>query len=227
MNKPKDTVKETAQQKALAEVASQQMADYKKRWLPVQQRLAETIKARGKADSAERVVTAGKAATDSAVQFGMGKAQVADKVSDASGGLGSGRAKMAIAGTNTDEATSRGLGFVAADQEIDDAYLQGLGQLAAIGKGERAGAIQGMGNVANMSGRQARADAELSAQRRAGNAELIGQVAGFGFNAAMNRGSFDPQPDVPEPAGSGFQNMPGSGGFKASPSAAASFGPNY
>lgn len=224
MNKPKgNTVKETPQQKALAEVAVAQLADYKARWLPIQQKLAENIVARGQPDSAERKMAAGKASTDSAVQFGLGKERVTDAVSNASGGLNSGRAKMAITGTNTDEATSRGLGFVAADQAIDDAYLQGLGQLAAIGKGERAGAMASMGGIAASSGRQAAADAEMSANRRAGNAQLIGQVAGFGMSAAAN-GAFKPTPDTPNPAGSGFTNSPGNPGFKASP---ANFGPSY
>lgn len=212
MSKPKNQIKETEQQKAFAEVAAKQLADYKDRWLPVQQQLAKNIVERGKPGSDERADVSGRASTDSAVQFGLNKERVVDSVSDASGGLGSGRSKLAVTGMNSDEATSRGLGFVAADQAVDDAYLQGLTQLASIGKGERAGAIAGLGSVAASSGRQAAMDAELSAQRRAGNAEMIGTVAGLGISAM---GGASPS-SMPTPAGNGFQNSPGGFGLKNS-----------
>jgi len=201
MKSKKQTIKETPQQKAMAEVASAQLADYKARWLPVQKALAQNIQQAGAAGSAERKAAAGRASTDSAVQFGQAKEQVEAKVAQTSGGIGSSKSKMAMAGLGDDEATSRGLGFVAADQAIDQAYLEGLGQLAAIGKGERGGAMRGMASIAASSGRQAQADAEIAATRRAGNAQLIGQVAGMGMSAAAsgafgNSGSWG-APDMP------------------------------
>ncbi len=157
------------------------MADYKLRWLPLQRKLAEGVTRMGEADSQERRRAAGKSSTDSAIRFGEAKTGIESALTQNSGSIGSSKAKLGITGTGTDEATSRGLGFVAADQAIDDAYLQGLGMITAMGRGESSGALQGMGNVAQMASRQAASDADISAQRRAGNAKLGGQVAGFGL----------------------------------------------
>jgi hypothetical protein len=186
MGKKADGPKETPQQKALAEVARARFADYRKRWAPLQRQLAADIKDAGKADSFERRQAAGKSATDSAVRFGEAKGVVESRLADTSGSIGSSRSKVGIAGMGDDEATSRGLGFVAADQAIDDAYTQGLGMIAAMGQGEAAGAMEGMGDIAARSGARAAQDAQLAAQRRAGNAQLVGQVAGFGLAGGFN-----------------------------------------
>jgi hypothetical protein len=183
--------KETPQQRAAAETAMAAMKDYRARWLPLQRQLAEDVRGMGSPDSAERRQAAGKATTDSAIRFGEAKGQVEGGLTAAGAGAGSGKFKAAVAGMGNDEATSRGLGMVAADQAIDDAYLQGLGQIAAMGKGERGGALQGMGDIARMSGQQAAQDAQLSGQRRAGNAQMVGQLAGFGLSGGFGSPSMD------------------------------------
>lgn len=193
MGKKSGQVKETPQQKAMAQVAMAQLADYRKRWLPVQRNLAETIKRDGAADSSARRQAAGQASTEGAVRFGEARGALESALTDSGAGVGSSKFKLATAGLGDDEATSRGLGFVAADQAIDDGYMQGLGALAAIGRGERANAMGGMARVADMSGQQAKADAEMSAQRRAGNAQMVGQLAGFGLSQAMRPAAAAPQ----------------------------------
>lgn len=185
MGKQKDT-KETPQELAFAEVAKAKMADYRQRWLPLQRKLAEGVQSMGEAGSSERQRAAGKSATDSAVRFGEAKGAVESHLTDSGAGPGSAKFKLAATGMGADEAQSRGLGFVAADQAIDDAYLEGLGMITAMGRGESAGALRGMGDVAQMSGRQAAADAEAAAAHRAGNAKLVGQVAGFGLSGGFN-----------------------------------------
>lgn len=185
MSGKKEGVPETAQQKALAEVAMKQLADYRQRWAPLQRQLASRITASGAPDSRERRQAAGKAATDNAVQFGGAQRQV-EAATTATAGLGSSRTKLAVSGLGDDKATSRSLGLAGADQAVDDAYMEGLGMLTAMGRGERAGAVQGMATMAARSGQQAAADAESSLRRRAGNAQLVGQVAGFGLAGGFN-----------------------------------------
>lgn len=201
MGKKAGEVQETPQEKAFAEVAMAQMKDYRQRWLPLQRKLGENITAMGAEGSQQRKQAAGKASTDSAIRFGEAKGAVESALSSSSGSVGSSKTKLGIAGMGADEATSRGLGFVAADQAIDDAYLEGLGRITAMGRGERASAISGLGDVAQMSARQAAQDAELSAQRRAGNAQLVGQVAGFGLSAGMNAMGKPPQTPTPSAFG--------------------------
>jgi hypothetical protein len=173
--------KETPAQKALADHAKLQLDDYKKRWLPVQQRLAQTIESAGAEGSAERRMAAGRSSTDTAMAFD--KVQGAVEKSLASGG-GTG---LKVAGLGDDRAKSTGLGAVMSDQAIDDAYTQGLGALVQIGRGESAQVGNSLAQQAQSSGAQARADAEASAMEREGNAALIGQVGGFGLQQGLSK----------------------------------------
>jgi hypothetical protein len=79
-----------------------------------------------------------------------------------------------------DQATSAGLGAVAADQAVSDSTIQGLSAVAAIGRGEKATAVEGMQRAAQMSGAQAKADAENSLQSQIGDAGLAGKIVGTG-----------------------------------------------
>lgn len=76
MGKKSGQVRETEQQRALADVANKQLADYRARWLPVQRKLAEGVKRDGAQGSDARKIAAGKASTDSAVRFGEAKGAV-------------------------------------------------------------------------------------------------------------------------------------------------------
>lgn len=203
MSGKKEGVKETPQEKALAEVAMKQLADYRQRWSPLQRQLASKITAAGAPDSRARRQAAGKAAVDNTVQFGDAERQVTATTSAATG-LGSARTKMTITGMGDDKATSRALGLAGADQAVDDAYMEGLGMLTAMGRGERAGAVQGMADIAARSGRQAAADAATSLRRRAGNAQLVGQVAGFGLAGGFSQA---PQPVQGLPSGADLDAM--------------------
>ena len=100
-----------------------------------------------------------------------------------------------------DRAKTRGTGTMIADQQIDDAYTQGLMALTSIGRGERAEVAAGLTQQANQSARDAAASAAASAQDRAGTAGVVGQLAGAGLYGALNRapkvdniGPVTPQP---------------------------------
>lgn len=184
-------VKQTAQQRAQAEVAVQQLQDFKQRWQPVQKQLAETIIRQGERGSFQREQARGMAATDTAAQFGQAQQQVRERT-EAAGLGGSTRQKLGIAGLGDDQAISAGMGIENADQRIDDAYVQGLGQLMALGRGEKATAVQGIGQMARMSGQQAASDANMALQRRAGEAQLAGQALGIGMSGALGQSGAAP-----------------------------------
>lgn len=194
-------VQETSQQKALATYASNKLTDYQNRWLPVQQHLASQIQAMGQPGSAAQKNAEGRANTDSTIKFAGAQDQLQSNLAD-SGGLGSSRSKLAIAGLGTDEAKSKGLGMTAADQQIDDAYTQSLGALTAIGQGQSAQVGNSLAQQASSSSAQATADADAALTSRMGNAKLIGQFAGYGMQSAMAPST----PKIPAlngPAGSG------------------------
>lgn len=201
-----DTAKQTPQQRAQAEVAVQQLQDYRKRWLPVQQQLADTIVKSGERDSFQREQARGMASTDTAAQFGQAEQKLREQ-SAAQGQMGSTKQKLGLAGLGDDAAASTGFGVMGADQRIDEGYVQGLGQIMALGRGEKATAVQGMGEMARLSGQQAASDAQMALARRAGNAQVAGQALGIGMSGAFGQ----PQQRFTTPdATGGFANPSGS-----------------
>jgi hypothetical protein len=178
-------VKQTPEQVAQAEVAMQQLADFKQRWQPLQQRLAQTIDETGSMDSVQRKQARGMVSTDAASKFGEAQTGLTGATA-ARGEMGSAKQKLAMTGMGDDSAMASGIGIAGADQHIDNAYVQGLGNLMAMGKGEKGTAMTGISNLAQMSGAQASHDANMALQRRMGMAETGGYVLGQGI-AEMRR----------------------------------------
>lgn len=180
-------VQETPAQRALAEHAVAQLQDYKQRWLPVQQKLARQIEEQGAPDSAARRLAAGKSSTDTAIAFEKAGKGLEASLSNAGVGPGSSRANLALTGLDTDTAASKAAGGLMSDQMLDDAYIQGLGSLAAIGRGERASVGQSLSAQAQQSGAQAQADASASLMEHQGNAALGAQLVGLGLEQGLSR----------------------------------------
>jgi hypothetical protein len=178
-------VQETPQQRAMAEFAMNSFNDYKQRWMPLQRQLAAQIQVAGKPNSPQERLAEGKAATDTAIQFGKVNQEAERRLGASGTGLGSPKAKLALAGMGDDQATSTGMGLSIADQQIDDAYTQGLSALTALGRGERASVGDALGDQARQSSRQAVFDAETALDTRAGNASLAGQFAGYGLQQGL------------------------------------------
>lgn len=178
---------ETPQERAQADHAVAQMADYKKRWLPLQQKLASTIEQEGEAGSAARRMAAGKASTDTAMSFDKAETQLEKGLTNSGAAPGSSRANLAITGLGTDAAASTGLGHMMSEQAVDDAYTQGLGALTSLGRGERASVGNALTAQAKQSASQAAADAQVSLMNRAGDAQVGGQLVGFGIQQGATK----------------------------------------
>jgi hypothetical protein len=179
-------VEETSAQKELATYAAQSMADYEKRWLPVQQNLIAQAEEMGKADSSVRNRAEGRVAADTSARFGAAEGAL-EKTMSNNGTFGSSRSKLAITGLGDDAAKSKGLGITMADQQVDDAYTQALGSLAATGRGERVSVGDSLSQQASTSARQATTDAEAALTERAGRAQVVGQLAGYGLQSGMGK----------------------------------------
>lgn len=210
-------VKETPQQRAMVTLAMNQLADYKQRWLPLQRQLAKQIESAGAEGSTEREMAQGAASTETEAKF-SGARRALEAGLGARGELGSSKGKLAIAGLGEDQATSTGLGLALTEQEMDDAYVQGLSQITAIGRGEKATAMDGMSRVAGLSGQRAAADAEAALSNRMGNARLGAQVVGMGL------GAWNPSPGGAPAVGMG-SNPNGFQGTMNNPSAFVPTGP--
>jgi hypothetical protein len=190
-------VAETPQQRAMADHAMNLYADWKQRWLPVQQNLSNQIQRMGKEGSFARETATGRAATDTGIQFSRAESGLESGLSNTGAKVGSSKFNLGVTGLSEDKAKSRGLGMVSADQMIDDAYMQGLGALTAVGRGERATVTDSLGAQAQESARQATADAAASLTERAGNAKVIGQLAGYGMQQYMSMPASQPVGSVP------------------------------
>lgn len=194
--KPEDQA-ETPQERAMVQMALNKVQDYRKRWLPLQKNLAahiaDTIKPGSSASKAAR----GTTSTAIETEFADARTGLESKLAQ-TGGLGSSRSKLAITGMGEDQATAQGLGLTGADQQIDDAYVSGLGTIMALGQGQQGNAIEGVTRQAGISGRQAAADADLSLSRRMGNAQLATQFVGMGLGLAGPRsGGVSGTNDIP------------------------------
>jgi hypothetical protein len=185
---------ETPAQAAMREFAIKQYQDYKVRQLPLQQHLAAVIDANNAPDSEMRRLTAGKAATDTKIAFAKSRTGIESALANNGVSPGSARSNLALTGSGSDEATATGVGNVISNQQADDAYVQGLSMLTALGRGDRANVTQGLAGSAAMSARQAQIDAENSLAERAGTAQLVGQFAGTGLQQAMRGGPPPVQP---------------------------------
>lgn len=204
MSGKKADTPETPQQRAMVQMALNKVQDYKARWLPLQKNLAQHIADMAPEGSQARREAKGIASTNIEGQFADARTGLESKLAR-TGGLGSGKAKLAIAGMGADEATSLGLGLAGADQRVDDTYVSGLNTIMALGQGQKAQAIRGTAQEAAESGRAAAADAQMSLEHRMGNAQLVGQFAGMGLG-------------MMKPAGggvSGTNDLPGVNGSNA------------
>jgi hypothetical protein len=196
----------------MAEHAMNLMQDYKQRWLPVQQRLAGQIEQMGATGSAARKEAAGKAATDVEAQFSQAQGAVEKNLANAGAAPGSSRANLAITGMGSNLATSKGAGMAISNQQIEDAYTQGLSALMAMGRGKAASVANSLASQAEQSGRQAAADATTAAAGAQGTAGLIGQIGGYGLQSALGgmKGPVVPGGPVPggyvAPGGQQFNN---------------------
>lgn len=190
-------VKETEAERAFAEVAQQRIADYKQRWAPLIDRAKQLTVDMGKEGSTARQQAQGASNLANQDQFARADQQI-DAANRNSGiRASSARAKLGTAELGDSQAMSTGIGAMQADQAVDDAYTQGLAQIAALGRGQASQAMSGMGAAASMAGQQAAFEAGRAANRRAGNAQLAGTVIGAGIGAAA--GGFR-MPGAPPPA---------------------------
>lgn len=184
MGKRKDQ-QETEAERALAQVARQQMADFDTRWRPQQQRLAQTEVSAAAPGSFERRRAETMAKADTSAAF-AGAREKLNTGAAVTGQFGSAKHKLGLVGLGDDQAISSGSSTVAADQAADSSMVAGLGAITALGRGEKATAIGGLERSAQMSAAQARDDAQRSLASRMGNAELAGTAAGVGAGLYMD-----------------------------------------
>lgn len=180
---------ETAEQRELASIAAESYDDWRERWLPLQTEFFEDMQD----VESRRMEAMGSANVDYEQAFGQAQQGLERNLMSGGGsGPGSGRFAMGLGGFANDRASSMGQGMADVDSLIDDQYAAGLQTLVNIGRGERAGALQGMSNAADAAQAQSWNDANAAFANRAGNANAIGSAAGMAAAYGL-RGMGSPQ----------------------------------
>lgn len=86
------------------------------------------------------------------------------------------------------EAQARGIGggLARTNMEQQDRAYQGLENVMKMGSGQEGQALQGLSQVADLSGQYARERATKGFNTATGRRELVGSIAGMGVGAAMD-----------------------------------------
>lgn len=209
-NKSQSTeVPETAAERALAEVSAAKWKDYQDTFVPLQN---------------EYMAGVDRLGTESAQQgYGMmagniAGAQVGDVINQSNQQLfsqginpnsGAFQTKsrvlsQAIAKT---QQNARNQGMLAAQ----NAHIQGLSNIAAIGNGQQTTAFQGMGNIAQTAASNAINESQRTFNRTQADQQLTGQVLGAAANFGMN--SYFKKPDTQSLPGAISYNEPNRSGM--------------
>lgn len=188
-------VQESPLQVSQAQIASQQFSDYQKRWVPVQQYFTSRTENNL---GAKQQLAEGAANTDIRGQYGAAASKLNTALTSHGIMTGSNRDIMAQNNLSNDEAGASGLSRTATDTAVQRQYQAGLSDIVGMGRGQKATSDQALSTLADQSGQQAAASAEVSEQNAAGlgaaAGTLIGTPAGYGLASLGNRQS---QPAAP------------------------------
>lgn len=186
-------VQESPLQQTQAQIASQQFSDYQKRWVPVQQYFTSRTENNL---GAKRQLAEGAANTDLRAQYGAAAGKLNTDLTSHGIMTGSNRDILAQNSLGNDEAGASGLSRTATDAAVQRQYQAGLSDIIGMGRGQKATSDQALSTLADQSGEQAAASAEISEQNAAGRGAVAGTLAGapLGYGvAALNNQQSQPQ----------------------------------
>lgn len=188
MSKGKDTVKETSQERALADVSSGKWDRYEKVLKPFESILMKEVL--DVEPKRQRALGVAAGSTQQAFARAGGKV---DRSLEARGAKpGSGKFAGTQADFSLDRGKALGLGLNDASDLVERQGIAGKQSLVDMGKGKSAAAIRGFGESARRAVTQAEMDAEAAAGNRAAGASAAGAVAGLGISALTAPGEMGP-----------------------------------
>lgn len=180
-------VQETPLQQSQAKVASQQWADYQKRWVPVQNYYINRTQQN---QAGRKAMAEGGLNTDVQQQYSKAGDRLTSSLESRGAGIGSSKDIFANAGLSLDKAAAQGSGRSAADIAVQRQYESGLQDIVSMGRGQKATSNQALEQIADLSGERATANAQISEQNAAGLGQAVGTVVGtpggWGLGAAIN-----------------------------------------
>jgi len=206
-------VKETQAQKEAARVAAKQWDLYQNDFKQFEDNFIERVDS---FNSNENMAdTKQSAELGYARDYGDVREQSAQVLSSSGVVPTSGKFQAQMAELSTDQATSQGDTVNRAQASEQDKYVAGLSDVAAIGMGQKADALEGMGDVANTSLSKATADAEADFNKRSSNLQLAGAAAGVGLRSyqGMSGGGSKTYDAMKSGSSDGFSPMGGADSY--------------
>ncbi|WP_181388335.1 hypothetical protein [Vibrio albus] len=173
--------KETAYEKAAAEVAAKQWDIYQNELSQYEDTFIERV---GNYNSDSNMANV-KSDTDLAYNSAYADNRANTATSMAASGIdpSSGKFKGAQADITTSQAMNQADAVNRAQSSEQDKYIAGLSDVVSIGQGEKAEAMAGLSDVASMSASKAASDAQNDFNTRSANQQLAGAVAGAGLRS--------------------------------------------
>ena len=187
-----NTVKDTPEQKYLAQVAAEKWNFAQEELAPLEDDYMASVEQMDSAGNMSYI----RGRTMQAQNRAQGAAQ-----GQMEGGLGraginpnSGRYQGEVAGLSDEVAASGGEVLGRAEFEQDSQKIMGLQNITAIGQGESGQAQAGLSRLAQESSSNAISNAQNAFSRRSANLQLLGNVAGAGTRYGMEASAPAPTP---------------------------------
>lgn len=180
-------VRETAQQKAAAEVAAKQWNMYQKELKPFEDLFMDKVTDLNKGREYEQL--AGEAGLGYASSFGKARGQAGDELAAAGVDPTSGKYQDVMDELTGDQMVGQADTVARAQTSQQDKYVAGLKDIAAIGQGQKAESMQGFQNISAMAHSKASQEAQIAHEKklssRKATAGLAGSLAGSGMRYGM------------------------------------------
>ena len=177
-----DKPKQTAEEKELGRIAVERWNDYQVRFKPIEDQYINDVQM---TDSDFNQVR-GSTATSVQQAFSGAETDLTNNLFASGVDPSSGAFIDALDGVSQDRGLSLGTGINEAENAVDNAHVQGLQNVVAMGQGQATQAIDGMGQMAGNATNEAINRSNNSFQERSAGLQLAGTVAGAGTAMYMN-----------------------------------------
>lgn len=177
--KDKGTIRESEAERQLMNISLDRYQQYKQKWQPIQQQAIRVVESMGRAGSMERERAVARSTGAAGAEYDDATAKVEGSLLDKEIGTGSSNFRVKQAAMGSERAKAQGIGGAAAEDTIDNAYVESLSGLMAIGRDQSGQAMQTLTRSAATAADNNRTAAGLSAAKRARNYAVAGQAMGI------------------------------------------------
>jgi len=178
------SVKETQEEKAYAEVASDKWRYYQDNFRPLEDAYMDDVNSLN-TDGA-RDFASGAAASSTAAAFDEARQGTSQALTSAGINPASGRYQSAMSGLRDAEGMASTENRAMAKNSVDDSYVGGLQNISAIGRGQSTTTQAGLSDLASSASSKAASDAYGAFNKQAANINAVGSLAGAGIYAYGN-----------------------------------------